>query len=78
VAFIRPISAVSAEPARPGAIVYLAVFGSALGFVLYYYVLRNVQATRVTFITLITPVIALILGQWGLVRGRSAQSQEAG
>jgi len=46
------------------AIVYLGVFGSSLGFILYYYVLRNVQATRVALVTLITPIIALFLGQW--------------
>jgi drug/metabolite transporter (DMT)-like permease len=57
-----------------GAIVYLAVFGSALGFVLYYYVLRNVQATRVALITLITPVIALFLGQW--INGESVSARD--
>ena len=45
-----------------GAIGYLALFGSVLGFALYFYVLRNVQATQVALITLITPVIALVLG----------------
>lgn len=44
-------------------IVYLAVFGSALGFILYFYVLRHVAASRVALITLVTPVIALFLGQ---------------
>ncbi len=43
-------------------VAYLALFGSVLGFTLYYYVLKNVQATRVALITLITPVIALGLG----------------
>jgi len=45
-----------------GAIGYLALFGSVLGFALYFYVLRHVQATKVALITLITPVMALILG----------------
>ncbi len=45
-----------------GAIGYLALFGSVLGFALYFYVLRHVQATQVALITLITPVIALSLG----------------
>lgn len=45
-----------------GAIGYLALFGSVLGFALYFYVLRHVQATKVALITLITPVIALLLG----------------
>ena len=45
-----------------GSIAYLALFGSVLGFALYYYVLKRVQATRVAMITLITPVTALALG----------------
>ncbi len=39
------------------------VFGSALGFILYFYVLRRVEASRVALITLVTPVLALFLGQ---------------
>lgn len=45
------------------AIVYLGVFGSVLGFALYYYVIRHLEAGRVALITLITPVLALLLGQ---------------
>ena len=45
-----------------GAIVYLGVIGSVLGFALYFYVLSHVQATRVSLIALITPVTALLLG----------------
>jgi len=44
------------------AIGYLASFGSVLGFALYYYVLRHVDATRVSLIALMTPVFALALG----------------
>ena len=44
------------------AIVYLAVFGTALGFPLYYYLLKNVRVERVALITLITPITALLLG----------------
>ena len=47
-----------------GAIVYLGVVGSVLGFALYYYVLKHVETIRVALITLITPVIALLAGQW--------------
>jgi len=43
-------------------IVYLGIIGSVLGFAMYYYVLRHVEATRVALITLVTPVIALLLG----------------
>jgi drug/metabolite transporter (DMT)-like permease len=44
------------------ATVYLAVFGSVLGFALYYYLIKYMEAGRIALITLITPVIALLLG----------------
>ncbi len=44
------------------AIIYLAILGSALGFPLYFYCLKQLHAQRVALITLITPVIALLLG----------------
>jgi drug/metabolite transporter (DMT)-like permease len=47
-----------------GSIVYLGVVGSVLGFALYYYLLRHVETTRLALITLMTPVIALLAGQW--------------
>ena len=45
-----------------GAILYLGIFGSVLGFVLFYFVLQKIEATRAALITLITPGCALILG----------------
>jgi drug/metabolite transporter (DMT)-like permease len=55
-------------PLATGAsIIYLALFGSVLGFALYYFVLTQVEATRVALITLVTPVSALALGH--LVNG---------
>lgn len=51
-------------PLRSGmAMVYLGVFGSALGFTLYFYLLSKLAASRVALITLMTPVLALLLGQ---------------
>ena len=44
------------------ATVYLGVFGSVLGFALYYYMIKHMEAGRVALITLITPVMALLLG----------------
>ncbi len=43
-------------------ILYLGIVGSVLGFALYFYVLRHVEATRVALIALLTPVVALLLG----------------
>lgn len=45
-------------------IFYLAVMGSVVGFSLYYYLLTQVEASRVALITLVTPVTALVLGHF--------------
>jgi drug/metabolite transporter (DMT)-like permease len=45
------------------AIVYLGVLGSVVGFTLYYYVIKHLDAGRVALIMLVTPVTALLLGQ---------------
>ncbi|MEA1890748.1 MAG: DMT family transporter [Pseudomonadota bacterium] len=45
-------------------ILYLAIFGSVLGFALFFYILKHVSATRVSLITLVTPVTALLLGRY--------------
>ncbi len=45
------------------AIIYLGVLGSVVGFTLYYYVIKHLDAGRVALITLVTPVTALLLGQ---------------
>ncbi|HWV13970.1 MAG TPA: DMT family transporter [Cellvibrio sp.] len=44
------------------AVSYLAILGSLLGITLYFYVLANMSATAVSLITLITPVLALLIG----------------
>ena len=43
-------------------IVYLAILGSAIGFPLYFYLLKHMSAERVALIALITPVTALLVG----------------
>ncbi|WP_455204589.1 DMT family transporter [Kaarinaea lacus] len=43
-------------------VVYLGVVGSVVGFSLYFYVLKKVQANKVALITLVTPVLALLIG----------------
>lgn len=48
----------------PWAVLYLALFGSLLGFVSYYYVLSHLAPSTVALVTLITPVFALYLGVW--------------
>ncbi len=50
-------------PRAGAAIVYLGVFGSVVGFTLYYFVIKHLDTGRVALITLVTPVTALLLGQ---------------
>lgn len=45
-------------------ILYLSVFGSVVGFFMFFYILKHVSATRVGLITLLTPVTALLLGNY--------------
>ena len=44
------------------AIIYLALFGSIIGFLSYFYVLQRLPATTVALTTLVTPVLAISLG----------------
>lgn len=45
------------------AIVYLGILGSVVGFTLYYYMIKHLDAGRIALIMLVTPVSALLLGQ---------------
>ncbi len=47
-----------------GAIIYLGVLGTVVGFNLYFFVLKQLSAGAISVITLITPVLALLLGNW--------------
>jgi len=50
-----PVRAVAAT-------LYLGAFGSVIGFALYYYMIKHMEAGRIALIALITPVMALLLG----------------
>jgi drug/metabolite transporter (DMT)-like permease len=41
---------------------YLAVVGSVLSYVMYFYILRRLPLSRVALTTLVSPVLALLLG----------------
>lgn len=45
-------------------ILYLAIAGSAIGFPLYFYLLKVLSPERVAIVTLITPITALLLGAY--------------
>lgn len=49
-------------PRTLGAIAYLSLFGSVLGFMLYFYLLSRLPVVTVSLITLITPPTALVIG----------------
>ncbi|MEY3289086.1 MAG: hypothetical protein RLZZ419_1328 [Pseudomonadota bacterium] len=49
-------------PTSLGAIIYLGVIATTLGFVLYYYLLTHLPATKVALISLVSPLLALLLG----------------
>lgn len=49
-------------PQAVWSIIYLGIGGSTAGFILYFYVLQRLEATKVALITLITPLSALLLG----------------
>ena len=47
-----------------GAMTYLAAIGSIVGFSAYLWLLRNVEATRVSTYAYVNPVVAVFLGSW--------------
>jgi drug/metabolite transporter (DMT)-like permease len=44
------------------ALLYLAVVGSVIAFILYYWLVHNMDVTKSMMIALVTPVVAVILG----------------
>lgn len=46
------------------AVFYLAVFGSAIGYSAYVYLLKHSSATSVSTYAFVNPVVALLLGWW--------------
>ncbi|WP_432740687.1 DMT family transporter [Methylobacter sp. G7] len=50
------------SPISLAAIVYLGAIATTFGFVLYYYLLLKQSASQVALVTLVSPVMALLLG----------------
>ena len=44
------------------ALLYLSIFGSALAFGIYFWMLQHTQVTTVSLVTIVSPVIAVFLG----------------
>lgn len=51
-------------PREVYAILYAATVGSVVGFLLYFYLVRHVDAMKVALIPVITPVFALLFGHY--------------
>jgi drug/metabolite transporter (DMT)-like permease len=49
-------------PPSIGAILYLGVVGSALGFIGLYWLLKRASATNTSMVTFVNPIVALVLG----------------
>lgn len=44
------------------ALLYLSVVGSALAFVLYYFLLKNIEVSKLSYVSMITPILAVFFG----------------
>jgi drug/metabolite transporter (DMT)-like permease len=49
-------------PMALAALFYLAIVGSVIAFILYYWLMRNMDVTKTMLISLVTPVVAVTLG----------------
>ena len=47
-------------------LLYLAVVGTVIAFLLYYWLMQNMDVTKTMLISLVTPVVAVILGMLAL------------
>ena len=62
-AFTREnISAITLDAKGVGSILYLGAFGTVVTFLIYYWLLKRVEAVYLSLVTLVTPVLAVILG----------------
>ncbi len=59
---LESISAYRIDIKTIGSLLYLAVVGTSVAFSLYFYLLKKMEATKLSMIAFITPVVALILG----------------
>ncbi len=57
----------------PWAVIYLDIAGSLLGFTCYFFIIKELGATAVATVTLMTPVFALALG--AILNGEAISSE---
>jgi drug/metabolite transporter (DMT)-like permease len=56
------ISSVRLDGKGIGSIVYLGTFGTVVTFLVYYWLLKRVEAVYLSLVSLVTPILAIILG----------------
>lgn len=61
-----------------GCVLYLAVLGSVIAFWLYYWLLHRVESTKAMMISLVTPLLAVIIGAVTLGERLPAQTYIGG
>lgn len=49
-------------PASIASIIYLSIFGGAIAFLIYYYLLTKIDVTKLSYVSFFTPIIAAIEG----------------
>lgn len=57
------LSDFSVTTASVGSILYLAVFGSVIAFLGYYWLLTHMKAVTVSMVAFVTPLVAILVGQ---------------
>lgn len=60
------------------AVLYLALLGSIAAFWMFYWLLKNLEITRVMIISLVTPVVAVLIGAAALGETLPAQTLSGG
>lgn len=58
----EPVASIRWDAAAIGSILYLAIVGSVIAFVTYYWLLKRVEAVYLSLVSFINPIIAVILG----------------
>jgi len=62
-AFIfEDISTLTFSPSMVGSILYLALLGTVVAFILYFWLLRKISAVKAALMAFITPLVAIFIG----------------
>jgi drug/metabolite transporter (DMT)-like permease len=59
---VEPAHSVPVNATTLGVLAYLGLFGSALTFTLYFWMLSHMPATRLALMTYVVPVVAVLVG----------------